>query len=52
MHHYTRVEGGDVYWKLYWRPVFTEGAEPQVDGEIAPAYMAHPKAYPDLPMAN
>ena len=45
MPHYTRVEGGNANWKLYWLPVVIGAAEPQEGGRIAWAWIADRKIY-------
>ena len=49
MHHYTRVEGGDSHWKLYWLPVVTGVDE---GGRIAWAWIEDPKGYPGYQCPN
>ena len=47
MRYYTRVEGGDAHWHLYWLPVVTE-KQPQEDCGIDRAWIA--QGYTNTPM--
>ena len=51
MRHYTRVEGGDAYWKLLATYNHRE-AHPQEGGGIGRAWISDPKVYSGKLMPN